>query len=278
VAYIGACKLPERDGWSNPKTGEAAEMAAFLETRAAFPDQAAIDRALLDALNPAPGERLLEAGCGSGLLCRQIAGRVAPGGHVTGIDISDEMVTAACQHAARLGLEEQVSFDIGQAEALDYPDGSFDAALAARLLLHVARPQRVVAELCRVVCPGGRVALMDWDFDTVAVDHPDRELTRRLLHWRNDHYGGNNWSGRQLVGLASRAGLLEVQVTPAVIVARDESAGFTQSLWRAAQRACSAGAITPAEQDAWLAELRRRIADGHFFASITYFIVLGRKG
>jgi hypothetical protein len=49
-------------------------------------------------------------------------------------------------------------------------------------------------------------------------------------------------------------------------------------LWRAAQRACQAGAITLAEQNAWLAELRERIVAGRFFASITYFIVLGRKG
>jgi ubiquinone/menaquinone biosynthesis C-methylase UbiE len=270
--------LSEPDGWSNPSANEAVEMAAFLETRAAFPDQTAIDQALLGLLNPAPGERVLEAGCGSGLLCRQIAGRVAPSGRVTGIDASQEMVAAARQYARRLGPEEQVDFEVGQAEALAYPDGAFDAALAARLLLHVTEPERVVAELCRVVRPGGRVALMDWDFDTAVVDHPDRELTRRLLHWRSDHYGGNNWSGRQLVGLASRAGLREVRVTPAVIVARDGRAGFTQSLWRAAQRACQAGAITSAEQDAWLAELRGRIAAGRFFASITYFIILGHKG
>jgi ubiquinone/menaquinone biosynthesis C-methylase UbiE len=270
--------LSAQDGWSNPSAGEAAEMAAFLETRATFRDQAAIDRALLDALDPAPGERLLEAGCGSGLLCRQIAGRVAPNGHVTGVDVSYGMVAAARQNGVRSGLEELLTFEVGQAEALAYPDGAFDAALAARLLLHVTEPEQVVAELRRVVRPGGRVALMDWDFDTAAVDHPDRELTRRLLHWRSDHYSGNNWSGRQLVGLASCAGLQEIHVTPAVIVARDEHAGFTQSLWRAAQRACQAGAITLAEQDAWLAELRERIVAGRFFASITYFIVLGRKG
>lgn len=269
--------MSDQDGWSNPSAGEAAEMAAFLETRAGFPDQVAIDRTLLDVLNPAPGERLLEVGCGSGLLCRQIAGRAAPGGHVTGIDVSFEMVVAARQHAARMGSKSQVVFEVGQAEALSYPAGAFDAALAARLMLHVAEPARVVGELRRVVRSGGRVVLMDWDFDTVAVDHSNRELTRRLLHWRSDHYGGNNWSGRQLAGLANGAGLQEVQVTPAVLVARDECAGFTQSLWRAAQRACEAGAITPIERDAWLAELQARIAAGRFFASITYFIVLGYK-
>ena len=56
----------------------------------------------------------------------------------------------------------------------------------------------MIREMKRVVKSAGRVVVMDWDFDTVTVDHPDRELTRRLLHWRCDRRGGNNWSGRQL--------------------------------------------------------------------------------
>jgi hypothetical protein len=119
---------------------------------------------------------------------------------------------------------------------------------------------------------------MDWDFDTVVVDHPDRELTRRLLHWRADHHGGNNWSGRQLLGHMIAADLRDVTVTPVVTVARDEDSALTQSLWRAAEVARDGGAITPAERDRWVSELKARIAAGRFFASIVYFIVRGERG
>ena len=84
--------------------------------------------------------------------------------------------------------------------------------------------------MARVVKPGGRVVLMDWDFETVAVTHPDRELTRRLLHWRCDHHSGDNWSGRHLLGYALAAGLRDVTVIPVITVARDETAALTGSM------------------------------------------------
>jgi hypothetical protein len=58
-------------------------------------------------------------------------------------------------------------------------------------------------------------------------------------------------------------------------VACSEEDGLTQSLWRAAQVACQAGAISPAESDAWLGELKERLRKGSFFASVAYFIVKG---
>jgi ubiquinone/menaquinone biosynthesis C-methylase UbiE len=272
--------MTQQNGWSNPSAQgkqEAFEMAEFLEERASFPDQMLVDQTLLETLAPLPGERLLEAGCGSGVLCRQMARFVAPEGTITGIDISGEMIAAARANAKNEGLDGVLNFEISSGEQMPYPEGYFDAAFAARLLLHVPEPARVAAEMVRVIRPGGRVALMDWDFDTVAVDHPDRDLTRRLLHWRADHYGGNNWSGRALLRYAHHAGLEGLRVVPAVIVARDERDGFTQSLWRAAQRACQGGAITTSEHDEWVGFLKEQIKKGVFFASIVNFIVIGWK-
>jgi hypothetical protein len=114
---------------------------------------------------------------------------------------------------------------------------------------------------------------MDWDFDTVAITHPDRDLTRRLLHWRTDHHGGDNWSGRKLLGQAVKAGLDDVKVKTAVLVARGEEQGFTHSLWRAAERVRDGGGISPAEYKAWVAELKSQIDNGVFLATINYFIV-----
>lgn len=272
--------MTHQNGWSNPSAQgkqEALDMAAFLEERASFPDQILIDQTLVETLAPSPGERLLEVGCGSGVLCRRIARQVEPEGRVTGIDISAEMVAAARANTKMEGLKGVLHFEVSSAEQTPYPEAYFDAAFAARLLLHVPNPAQVVAEMVRVIRPGGRVVLMDWDFDTVTVDHPDRELTRRLLHWRADHYGGNNWSGRTLLRHAHRAGLKDLRVVPAVVTARDEGYGFTQSLWRAAQRACQGGAITKSEHDEWVGFLKDQIHKGAFFASIVYFIVIGWK-
>ncbi len=250
-------------------------MAAFLEERSRVPDAQELNRRLCQTLAGKPGEQLLEVGSGSGVLCRMLAPSLQPRGCITGLDISEEMTAEACKYARREGMDQGIAFETGAAEALPYPDASFDGALAARLLLHVADPAAVIREMVRVVRPGGRLVTMDWDFETVTVDHPDTELTRRLLHWRNDHHGGNNWSGRQLWRIMKSAGLLKVSAEPCTVVVHEETDGLTQSLWRAAQVACTGGAISSAEHDGWTRVLKERMLAGTFFASIVYFIVTG---
>jgi ubiquinone/menaquinone biosynthesis C-methylase UbiE len=269
------------NAWSNPSAvspDDAAQMAGFLEDRARFPDQCDLNQRLLATVAPRPGEHVLEVGSGSGVLCRMAAPAVAPGGLVVGVDIAPDMAVYARARAGCDGLGDPgLRFHTGAAERLPYAAGSFDAAFAARLLLHAADRATVVEEMARVVRAGGRVVLMDWDFGTVAVDHPDRALTRRILEWRTDHHGGDNWSGRQLPGDMAAAGFRAVQVHPVAQAARDEHSALTQSLWRAAEVCRDAGAITPAEHAGWVGELKARIAAGRFCAGIVYFIVRGER-
>lgn len=252
-------------------------MASSLEERAQSPDQEKVNKALVSVLSPISGEQLLEVGCGIGSLCRLIAPRVAPKGKITGIDISFEFVSIAQDHIIRSDLSSYLLWGVSQAESLPFVEAKFDGVLAARLLLHVSNPQNVLTELMRVVRPGGRVVVMDWDFETVAVDHSDRGLTRRVLHWRCDHLGGNNWSGRQLWKMMETIGFVNVQVVPFVSLAYNENDSLTHSLFRAAQVARDAGIITQHEYTNWAEELNLCLAAGCFFASIVYFIVVGEK-
>jgi ubiquinone/menaquinone biosynthesis C-methylase UbiE len=270
--------MSHTNAWSDPSRAgveDTARMAEFLQERSARPDQVQVNSAVRDALDPQAGERLLEVGSGTGVVCRLAAPSVAPHGSLIGLDISTEFARTAGKATAAAGLSEWVSYTAGQAERLPFRASSFEAAWAVRLLLHVADPQQVVNEMARVVRPAGRIVLADWDFETVAVDHSDRELTRRLLTWRIDHHGGDNWSGRQLWRQARQAGLKQISIMPLVTVATDESAALTQSLWRAAEVALQGGRITSGEHDAWVGELKERIAVGCFFTSIVYFIVKG---
>jgi 2-amino-4-hydroxy-6-hydroxymethyldihydropteridine diphosphokinase len=270
--------MSHQNPWSDPSSTSAenvANMAAFLEQRSRFPDTVVIDQALCNVLAPKPGERLLEVGSGTGVLCRLIAPRLLPGGSITGMDISPEFARHAQRYAAEAGLADAITFETGNAESLPYTDGAFDGSFASRMLLHAIDPELIVHQLARVVRPGGRVVLMDWDFETVAVDHPDRALTRLILHWRTDNHGGDNWSGRQLWRRIVQAGLTNLEVTPVVTVARTEQDGLTQSLWRAAEVARNGGGISAKEHDAWIDKLKQRLVEGTFFASIVYFIVKG---
>jgi ubiquinone/menaquinone biosynthesis C-methylase UbiE len=268
------------NNWSDPSKASAqdiAEMARALEERGKAPDQQQVNSALMKMLAPGPGEHLLEAGCGTGLLCRSMATAVLPGGRITGLDISPGLLGFARDNARRARLADGMQWSAGRAEALPFPDGSFDGVLAARLLLHVSEPETVLHELTRVVRTGGRVVAMDWDFESVVVDHSNRELTRRLLHWRCDHYGGNNWSGRQLWKHMAAAGLSNLKLVTCASLARHEQDSLTLSLFRAAQVAQEGGAITLSEYEGWVGELKSALGAGLFCASITYFIVYGEK-
>ena len=271
--------MKESNEWANPDATGAENIAGMitrLEERARCPDQRQVNAEFLEVLAPKAGEFLVEVGPGSGILCRQAALQVVTG-KVVGIDISAEMCKAARQYSVNAQMSPITSFTAGRGENLPFASDTFDGVFGARLLLHAAEPGKVVKEMSRVVRPLGRVVVMDWDFETVTVDHSDRKLTRRILHWRTDHLGGDNWSGRKLLGLMARAGLKRLSVQPRVSLAHGEQDSLTQSLWNASQAAKKAGIITLEEQRSWERELKEAIAANQFLASIVYFIVRGEK-
>jgi ubiquinone/menaquinone biosynthesis C-methylase UbiE len=109
-----------------------------------------------------PGERVLDVACGTGLVTFDAARRVAVGGgHVVGIDISAGMIGVAMRRAVARDLAG-VSFQRMDAEFLEYPDASFDVVLCALGLMYFPDPARALAEMRRVLKPGGRLVVAVW--------------------------------------------------------------------------------------------------------------------
>jgi len=137
---------------------------------------------LLDLIPAAAGERWLDAACGPGLVARGLAPRV---GRVEGVDVTPAMVALAGREAAREGLANAV-FSVGDATALRFGPGHFDGAVTRFSLHHIPMPGRVVAELARVVRPGGAVVLADHvtaEDAAVAAWHQEIERLRDPSHW-----------------------------------------------------------------------------------------------
>jgi len=106
-----------------------------------------------------PGERLLDVGCGTGVLAALGAARVGPGGRVLGLDISEGMLARARADAARRGVGGWVDYRVGDAQALPVEDASFDAAVCLFTFMHLPEPDRAAREMHRALAPGGRVVL-----------------------------------------------------------------------------------------------------------------------
>jgi SAM-dependent methyltransferase len=137
---------------------------------------------LLELAAPARGERWLDAACGPGVVARALAPLT---GDVLGVDATPAMVELARREATREGVAN-VRFDVGDIEALDVPDGAFDGALCRFAFHHLAVPGRALAELRRVVRPGGVVVVADHLADDDAVALAWSQTVERLRdpsHW-----------------------------------------------------------------------------------------------
>jgi SAM-dependent methyltransferase len=249
-----------------------------IERRGRSADEIAARAAYLDQLGIAAGERVLEVGCGSGVVLRDVARRIAPSGTAVGLDLSPALLEVARGLAEEEGLSELVELREGDARALPFEDGEFDAVLAITTLSHVPEAERAISELVRVIRPGGRVGVFDRDFDSYIISHSDRELTRRIVAAGSEHTSVNPWIGRQLPALLVAAGLHDVRVRGFVSLEQDPN-GFYATIagQRWADVAVQVGAITESERQRWTDDLRAVQTVGGFVAGLTQLFVWGAR-
>lgn len=126
-----------------------------------FGRERAFRDAILAQARLASGERVLDVGCGTGTLALAAKRRVGAAGTVRGVDAGEEMVARARRKAAREAVE--VAFDVATAQALPFPDASFDVVLCTLVVHHLPEGARhqAVAEMRRVLRPGGRLLVVD---------------------------------------------------------------------------------------------------------------------
>ena len=159
---------------------------------------------LLDLSRLQSGEAVLDVACGTGTLAILAKKTVGRSGTVCGVDASPEMLARARSKAARAGVE--VRFENAAAQALPFPDTSFDLALGTMMLHHLGRAARreLAAELRRVVRPSGRVLL---------VDFARTEAKRRGLaaHFRHRH---GHVDLPEIIGLLEGAGFQSIESGP----------------------------------------------------------------
>jgi ubiquinone/menaquinone biosynthesis C-methylase UbiE len=113
---------------------------------------ASLERFLVD-WDLRPGDRVLEPGCGSGRLTLRLAAAVGPAGLLLGLDLSRSML----ERAARRGLPPQVRLARASVSAVPAANGAFSHAICLNVLPHFTGPERALAELHRVLAPGGHL-------------------------------------------------------------------------------------------------------------------------
>ena len=135
-------------------------------------------RTLLETLQLQPGERVLDIGAGSGFVALDMADRVGPTGEVLGIDISESMLEFAKRRCAE---KPWVKFSVGEATALRMPDVNFDVAISVQVYEYIPDVDLALAEMYRVLRPGGRAVIISTDWKSIAWNSSDENRMQRLL-------------------------------------------------------------------------------------------------
>jgi SAM-dependent methyltransferase len=227
---------------------------------------------MLAPLALAPGLSVLDVGCGPGSVAAELARRVGEGGKVVGVDINEMFIAAARAAAAEKGVGHIASFQQVDFPPLPFPERTFDRVLCKNVLEYVDSALATLQEMARVLRRGGRALVLDSDWDMLALDVSDPALSDRILVAVKRTATREPRIGRQLPRLFKAAGFVDITVD---VVAWPDLSGWAlpmlEKSW--AQYALASGAITPAELERWLGDLRERATKGEYFFCLPQFVV-----
>jgi ubiquinone/menaquinone biosynthesis C-methylase UbiE len=245
---------------------------AFLERVDGLPQVQAIKRRMAELLGPSTGQHLLEVGCGMGHEVRRLAGRVAPGGSVLGIDMNHAMIDEARRRTADLG--GAVRCQVGDVQRLELGDDAVDGVRTERVLMYVPDQQRAIGELARVVRPGGRVVAFELDYGATLVDLPDGGAAQRVLDALG-HTVAHRWMGRALARAFHQAGLRDIVAEPRPIAL--PPAIHRQLVAPALAAAVETGTLEAHAYRHWLAAARDAERGGYHSDTFVGMVVSARK-
>ena len=254
-----------------------AQAVARLERMYAAPEIAEQRARTRAGLRVRPGERGLDVGCGPGFLACELAREVGAGGRVVGTDSSPAMLAAARERARREGLESRIRLALGDAGALPCAAGVFDFVVAVQVYLYVADVERALGEAARVLRRGGRLAVVDTEWDSCVWLTADRARHRRVMEARMADLAQPHLPPR-LPGLLRKAGLepAEAAVIP-VLDLRYDRDSFSGGVIGATKDSAIRQGVPREDAEAWAADLRGRTGDGNYFFSVNRYLFVAGK-
>ncbi|MEU5210369.1 methyltransferase domain-containing protein [Streptomyces sp. NPDC020742] len=222
-----------------------------------------------------PGSRVLEVGCGVGAQTVHLV-RSSPGARITAVDLSAPSLARARAQVTSQAPDADVTWQQADLHHLPHPDGHFDHLFACFVLEHLGDTPRALAEMRRVLRPGGSLTVIEGDHGS-AFFHPDSEHARAVIGHQvrlQSSAGGNALLGRELAPLLRHSGFTGVTVRPRTVYADHTRPalvdGFTRRTFIAMiesirDTALTAGLTTPSAWDRGIADLHRTTEDDGTF-------------
>jgi SAM-dependent methyltransferase len=254
-------------------SGPALGMIGSLEARGHTPGYLGVVGRLIDEAQLAPGEVLLEVGCGTGVLDRWLARRSGGANRIVGMDINPFTLRQARALVRQEGLEHLISFEEGDAEALPFPDNSFDVVMSSTVIQRVDA-DRMLPEMVRVAKPGGRVAVIGHGHDMPRwVNLPLRAELKAKIEapgWADEGGHPRGCDEASLYLRMHRAGLSQIKMFP-------QLATFDDAMRLQQLQAGLLPSLSPEEAAEWRAAVAQGEAEGTYFIATPFHSAVGTK-
>ena len=242
-----------------------AEVARGLERMYSTPDVVGQRARFLQLTGLRSGERVLDVGVGPGFLCADMAAMVGKSGRVAGIDQSEDMLKIAGERCASFPWTD---LRLSDATDLPFEDESFDLVTSTQVYEYVPDVATALAEVRRVLEPGGRVWILDTDWDSVTWATSDRARMRRVLDAWDAHLHDPHLPST-LIPKLEAAGLrvTGVEIIPLVNTSLHPHC-YSGGILGSIQGFVASQGFPAEEALAWADEQRARSAQGEYFFSI----------
>lgn len=245
-----------------------------IEAAYTSPEMVLQRRTALEMLRLRAGDRVIDVGAGPGFLAAELAVAVGPGGHVLAVDPSETMRALAQARGVPAGAAP-VEHRAGEATALPADDASVDVVTSTQVYEYVEDVAAALTEARRVLRPGGRVFVLDTDWDSLVWHSSDPPRMRRVLASWDAHLVDPHLP-RRLPRLLREAGFdePEVQVLPLLKTGWDEGSFAAGLVGLIETFVAGRGDVEPGEVRAWAADLRSSGSSGFF--SLNRYLFLAR--
>jgi ubiquinone/menaquinone biosynthesis C-methylase UbiE len=248
-------------------------LAQVLERRAADPQQREMLSIYLDDIVFSEAADVLDIGCGTGPVSRELAGRL-PDGQIVGIDPSPVFIETARKLVAGMS---NLSFIEGDCRYLPCAAESFDVVIFHTTLSHVPRPKAALEEAFRVIRPGGVLAVFDGNYTTTTLANGDFDPLQACADAAMSALVHDRWLIQRLPNLVRDAGFEVMKQRSLGIVETCEPDYMLTIADRGADVLAAEGRISAELAQALKNEARRRVDSGCFFGSIAYGSLIARK-
>ncbi|MCH8953472.1 MAG: methyltransferase domain-containing protein [Proteobacteria bacterium] len=218
---------------------------------------------------------MLDIGCGPGYLAASMGAAVGSGGRVDGVDGSESMLALA---RSRCADQAWVTFHPGDATDLPFDDGAFDVAVSTQVLEYVADIDTALAEIHRVLRPGGRAVIVDTDWDNLVWHSGDAARMRRVLAAWDEHLVDPHLPRTLARRLKDQGFRVRAEVIPIINIVLEPNTYSYGILGEIQDFVAGRQGVSAEEADAWAEDLHDLGRAGKYFFSLNRYLFAAEKG